>query len=432
MSVGWHWRRLLGLPVTAMALLALLLALIGGLIEPKTARASVPDTVTAALPSAALPSGGLPSDFSRLDVGWLVVEYHPSLAVSARRLSEVGADARQELQTLLGKPVLARVTTRIGRTAGEMELLAPPGAKLPRYASGVAFSEQALILLTAAPRYAGERHDLAEAFRHELSHVALHEAVGREHVPRWFNEGFAVHTSGEAETARIQALWTATLADTLIPLERLGTSFPEGADEASIAYAESADLVRYLLKGGQEHRFGDLLDRLRQGQAFDAALADAYGTTLFALERDWKRDLAKRYTFWPVLFGGSLVWVLGLVLLVLGYTKRRKRAQQKLLTWAREEAAEDARRELALAVLRQAGPVRVILGPTSGATDARAGALGRSPDERDGGTLGEADPAGDGPVQPPGASGLEPARAPGRATLLVPKVEHDGGWHTLH
>jgi len=381
--------------------------------------------------------GRMPADFSRLDLGWLSIEYHPSLAVSARRLSDVGADFRQELQSLLGKPVLSHVTVRLGRTAGEMELLAPPGARLPRYASGVAFSEQGLVLLTATPRHPGERHDLAEAFRHELSHVALHEAVGRDRIPRWFNEGFAVHTSGEAETARIQALWTATVAETLIPLDRLRTSFPERDDEASIAYAESADLVRYLLKGEQRHRFSDLLERLRRGQSFEPALADAYGTTLFVLERDWKRDLAKRYTFWPVLFGGSLVWVLGLGLLVAGYVKRRQRARQKLLSWAREEASEDARRELALAVLKQAGPVRVILGPPGGPTVRLVGPEGPvdglasqpavggtgalAPGQQQGADLG-------GPLGPSG----EATHLPGRTNVHVPKVEHDGGWHTLH
>jgi len=375
-------------------------------------------TVTEGAPAQAL--GRIPADFSRLDVGWLVIDYHPSLAVSARRLSEVGAESRQELQALLGEPVLGKVTTRLGRTAGEMELLAPPGARLPKYAAGVAFSEQGLILLTDSPRHPGEQHDLGQAFRHELAHVALHEAVGRERIPRWFNEGFAVHTSGEAETARIQALWTATVADTLIPLARLGDSFPAGDTEASVAYAQSADLVRFLLKGDQEHRFTDLLQRLQAGQSFEHAISDAYGTTTFALERDWRRDLAKRYTFWPVLFGGSLVWVLGLALLIWGYVKRKQRARQKMLVWAREEAAEDARRELALAVLRQAGPVRVVLGPAADGAAPVAQILAAVP----------AQPVRPGPTDS-GATG-EAGPLPSRSNFTVPKIEHDGGWHTLH
>lgn len=402
-----------------VVLLVVLLGVFAG--GPGAAHASVTEgaTVTSTL-------GEPPADFSRLDAGWLVVEYHPSLAVAARRLVQAGEDARQEFQTLLGKPVLGRVLTRLGRTAGEMELLAPPGARLPQYAAGVAFSEHGLILLTATPRHAGQRHDLSEVFRHELAHVALHEAVGRENVPRWFNEGFAVHVSGEGEMARIQALWTATVADTLIPLQRLDERFPEGDAEAGIAYAESADFIRFLLKGGQEHRFTDLLTRLRDGQAFEDAMADAYGTTTFILERDWKRDLAKRYTFWPVLFGGSLVWVLGLVLLVLGYVKRRERARQKLLTWAREEAAEDARRELALAVLRQAGPVRVVLTPVAARADGSPVGAAEAPRVQG--------PEGSLPADPVATSEgtALPNRLPARGNLVVPKIEHDGGWHTLH
>lgn len=398
---------------TALAFLTALVLLVGvGQAQADSPAHAVASGAAPQSESASVEAWGpAPADFSRTEAGWLTFEYHPSLAASARRLVDVGSDLRERAQALLGKPVLRQVTVRMGRTPGEMETLAPRGAKLPRYASGVAFAPLGLVLLTDAPRYSGERHDLAEVFRHELLHVALHDAVGQERVPRWFNEGFAVHLSGEAETARIQALWTATLAGTLIPLSEIDRRFPADASEAGIAYAQSADLVRYLLRTGEEHRFRDLLARLESGQPFEQAVADAYGSTLFLLERDWKRDLARRYTFWPVLFGGSLVWGLGIGLLVIGYVKRRRRAKQKLLDWAREEAQEDARRELALAVLRQSGPVRVVVAPAGvrplGASSAEAPASAAS--------------IGGRPllVAPPGGG-------------LVPKIEHEGSWHTLH
>ncbi len=155
-----------------------------------------------------------------------------------------------------------------------------------------------------------------------------------------------------------------------------------------MAYAESADFIRFLLKGGQEHRFADLLTRLREGQAFEAAISDAYGSTAFVLATG-KRDLAKRYTFWPVLFGarwfGSLAWCCS-----SRYMKRRERARQKLLTWAREEAAEDARREPAPGALRRrARPSR----PGSCETRWRAwSALTRWPAPRWRGPLGSRRP----------------------------------------
>jgi hypothetical protein len=146
----------------------------------------------------------VPEGFSTYDGGWLQMAYHPSLAARVRVLQEEAERFKDDLTRMLGQTVLDKVHVRVGRTAGEMETLAPDGTRFPKYAAGVAYSELGLVLLTAAPRYPGSRHDLLEVFRHELAHIALHDAVMRDNVPRWFNEGFAVHASGEAATDRLQ------------------------------------------------------------------------------------------------------------------------------------------------------------------------------------------------------------------------------------
>jgi hypothetical protein len=370
--------------------------------------------------------GELPEDFARLDAGWLQLEYHPSVSPQARQLAAGAESARDALRTLLGRPVLDRVVVRLARTPGEMESLAPGGARLPKYAAGVAFSELGLVLLSEAPRYPGERHDLGEIFRHELAHVALHDAVDRRSVPRWFNEGVAVYASGEGEMHRVQTLWTATVSGNLIPLAELERGFPSGSERASVAYAQAADFVRFLLARGEEHRFRALVERLAAGAPFERALADSYQSDAFSLEREWQKSLARRYTFWPILLGGSSLWVVGAGLVVVGYVRRRGRARRKLAAWAREEAAEDARRELARAVLRQVGPVRVIV--SSGALLAQGQDAGEPEfflTPREPGEPALQQPGVGGPLPTPRSVPLPPVPS-------VPKVEHDGGWHTLH
>ncbi len=300
-----------------------------------------------------LPS--VPQDFTVEDRGWLKIAFHPSLAAKVRVLISGSEAARADLRETLGDNVLKNVFVRVGRTAGEMENLAPEGARLPQYAAGVAFSELHLVLLTASSRFAGQRHDLPEVFRHELAHIALHDAVSRDRIPRWFNEGFAVHASGEAETERLQALWTASLSNHLLPFKKLTRNFPADAQTASVAYAQAADLLRFLMRSGEEHRFNALIQRISGGQSFDSALRDAYSTDMYTLEREWREDVARRYTFWPVIFGGSLIWIGALGLLIWGYARRKGRAKKKLARWAQEEAMEDARRQWAQAVLKGAG-----------------------------------------------------------------------------
>jgi hypothetical protein len=332
-----------------------------------------------------------PVSFNSYDGGWIRFAYPPSVRERVQPLIAISDEVRVELASRLGRPVLDRVHVYVARTPGEMATLAPEGAPFPKYAAGVAYSELGLVLLTIAPVEPAAQHDLTEIFRHELAHVALHEAVSGYHVPRWFNEGFAVYASGEGSFARLQTLWTATLADDLLTLEQLDRTFPANALDASVAYAQAADLLRFLLRQQDRHRFTALIDRLTRGQSFDEALTNSYGTDLATLEYEWREEVAKRYTFWPVFFSGTMIWALALGLFVWGYRRRRRKSRETLARWAREEAAEDERRKMR--EREEQARVHIVLSRSERTRDLRP------PLARDSG---------------------------------VPKVEHDGQWHTLH
>jgi hypothetical protein len=279
-----------------------------------------------------------------------------------------------------------------------MAALAPADSPFPKYAEGVAYPGLGLILLTIDPKYPNSEHDLSEVFRHELAHLALHDALQGRHVPLWLNEGFAIHLSGESSLDRMQTLWTATLSETLFPLAQLDQHFPDDIVQTPIAYAESADVVRYLLRTRYSQRFVAMLRRVRSGQPFASAMTDAYGFEVYgigenSLEDEWRRDVAKRYSFWPVLFSGSMVWIGALGLFVVGYYRRRKQQRVTLDRWAVEEAAE---RPPALAHA-PAGRMHIVLAPKEGSAE---------------------------PVVP---EFKKPSRE-----MDVPKVEHEGSWHTLH
>jgi hypothetical protein len=328
------------------------------------------------------------SGFGTYDGGWIKFTFHPS---ARERIEPLIADAdriRHELGERLGQTVLKSVRVDIARTPGEMETLAPVGAPYPSYADGVAYSEIGLVLLTLNPRYANADFNLERVFSHELAHVALYDAVGEREVPRWFNEGFAVMASGETSFDRMWQLWQATLADRLIPLSEVERSFPSDENKASIAYAEAVDVVRFLVRRQEAHRFRALVQGLKDGRDLDASVRQAYAIDLVSLESEWREDVAKRYTFWPVLFSGTAVWALVLGLFLFGWRKRRKRAKATLERWARDEAREDALRRL-----REEARVHIVLSPQATGT----------------------------PLPPAVPDPVE-----------VPRVQHDGEWHTLH
>lgn len=335
----------------------------------------------------------IPSGYNTHDGGWIKYSYHPSVIERIQPLIQEADDFRAELARRLGKPILQHVDVRIARTPGEMRSLAPPGTEVPSYAAGVAYSQLGLVLLTIQPLHPNSDHNLLEIFKHELVHIALSDAVGGQHIPRWFNEGFAVQASGENRTTRMWTLWSATLSEDLIPLSRLEGTFPANPNTASVAYAEAADFVRYLMRNRDEHRFRAAIDRVRAGQPFVQALGDAYGTEITTLEYEWLEDVARRYTFWPVLFSSTVIWMGVLGLLVWGWRRRKARADLTLARWAREEAQEDLRRQREMV---EEAPRRVHI------------VLSR-PSETD-----------------------VPEIGPTLRESGVPKVEHDGRWHTLH
>jgi hypothetical protein len=339
-----------------------------------------------------------PASFMVRDEGWIRYAYEPSEGERVAPLMASAPGVRTELALRLGQPVLGKVTVYIARSAAEMKGLAPEGAPYPDYASGVAYPGLGLVLLTIQPLTPNSVHDLGEVFRHELAHVALHDAVGAHDVPRWFDEGFAVNASGESRFNRLQALWTATLADQLVPLRDLDARFPSRDTEVTVAYAQSADVVRFLTRAEDAERFTQLIARVRAGSSFDASLQDAYSTTTETLEHEWREDVARRYSFWPFFFGGSFVWMGAIVLFFFGWRRKRRQQAATLARWGKEEAAEDLRRarELMLQRQREQQQPRMHI------------VLSRS----------ERPPL---PNLPPPLPDHE-----------VPKVRHDGDWHTLH
>jgi hypothetical protein len=344
---------------------------------PLTAPRDVPDLGPSDVSIPAVP----PAYVTR-DLGWLKLSFPTAAEARVAPLLDDAAAIKAELGGLLGQAVLGHLEVRITPTFDEMKRLAPVGAPPPPYASGVAYPRLRLVLISMMAPRGAEATNLDEVFRHELAHVALEDAVLGQHVPAWFNEGLAVGFARENGLDRQRVLGTATINGTLLPLGDLDRGFPANPSDVNVAYAESVDFLRFLQARTDRLRFAATLQRVRDGQAFDRALGDAYGSDLRKLEFEWRTEVERRYSLIPVLAGGGLLWVGVIGALVWGYVKKRRRARAILAKWAVEEAIEDA-----LVAQRAREAVDV--------SDAELARLGA------------------------------PLRAPS-------KVQHDGSWHTLH
>jgi hypothetical protein len=267
---------------------------------------------------------------------------------------------------------------RVARNPREMRAMAPVDYPPPDYATGVAYSHWGVILLTMSAPQSWEPPDLEVVLIHELSHITLYRAVGGHEVPRWFNEGVAIHQSEVRLLPRMESLLRAAAQRSMHRLSDLDKHFPSRPHEVNVAYAQSADVVGFLRRSNNdERRFHRLIQSLRDGETFDTALAAGYGWTRMGLEREWRDSLRTRYRILPALFAGSTVWVAAAILVVFAYRRRRRYHHLKLEQMSHREELE-----------------------------ARAAAS-----------------------QPPSA----PPPAPDVVTDTgVPIVEHDGESHTLH
>ena len=314
----------------------------------------------------------LPTDYLTRDLGWLKLSF-PSAA--AERVDSLLHDApaiKTQFAEMLGQDVLARVEVRITPSFSDMTRLAPIGAPPPSYASGVAYPKLHLVLISMMAPRGAEATDLDQVFRHELAHIALEDAVLGKHVPAWFNEGLAIGLAGENTVDRQKVLFNATISGKLLPLADLDRGFPSDHFEVGIAYAESADFLGFLMRRSDSLRFASMLERVRDGQTFDRALADAYGSDLRKLEFQWRSEVERRYSIIPLLAGGGILWVGVIGALGWGFVKKRRRAKAILAKWAVEEEIEDALlaqraaeaadlsdSELALASMRIRAPAKV-------------------------------------------------------------------------
>ena len=373
--------------VAAIAAL-LLLAL------PSSAHAEATPTVSAAaqdprpwdalwLDSKPLPLvPPLPQGYSSEEKAGIRVSNHPSTRDRVRSFHSLAAAIRSELGAQLGFPVLGAIEIRVAAAPGEMAWLAPV-EQLPSYAAAVTFSQSRLVVMSVRSPLSLEAPNLEGLLRHALAHLALDEATAGRPVPRWFHEGFAVQFAGEDAASRAETLARAALSRRLLGLEQIEAQFPADAPEGSLACAEAADFTRFL--GAQ--RLADLAQRLRGGAPWKDALAASAGADT-ALELAWRKEMARRYSFVPVLLGSILLWS-AVAAVVLVRRARARRLRDHLVT--RRESGE-RRARIARAAARRA----------------------------------PAGPRGDRVLDD------EALHEPAPPDPEVPRVEHDGRWYTLH
>ena len=143
-----------------------------------------------------------------------------------------------------------------------------------------------------------------QTFRHELAHLALHDAVPTR-VPLWFDEGYASWAAGEWDRLEILRLNLAVAGGTAPDLRELDGMLRGSAGTAGIAYALAVSAVLELARRNPTGTIGPLLTKLQAGEGFEPSVLATTGLTLGRFELEWQRDLRHRYNLLTWLLAGG-------------------------------------------------------------------------------------------------------------------------------
>ena len=285
--------------------------------------------------------------------GSFTFHYH---AEEQKLVNYLGRKCKQiEAQTTedLGLKDLGPIQVRIASTHEDFSAAQPGDKKAKKWTAALAWPAQGKILMKSPKLLLGGQPDYEKIFIHEVAHIALDRALNRmpdkNHLllnptrtkrisaPLWLHEGYAIYLADEWSPSREVRLTQAVLRKKIIPLGRLVHTFPNDESRTRLAYAESADLVHYLIHTFGKSAFHQFLSVLAQGHRFGFACRQVFDLDLLELEKKWQKHLRRRYTWIPLLTSTGTLWFLTALIFLAVYIYKKVTTHKKLAEWSTED-----------------------------------------------------------------------------------------------
>jgi len=213
-----------------------------------------------------------------------------------------------------------------------------PGA--PEWGAAIAFPNEGRIVMQG--RSAGsDAGDPREVLRHELAHLALHEALG-DAAPRWFDEGYASYAARELTRDDVLAANVALVFRGMPTLDELDDFFVGSGQRVQAAYALSYRAVAELAQLDTVNGLTLFIENWKKTGGMDRAMRATYGMTFAEFEQRWRERTRRRFGM-LALVGDFTVGGAVLVLL-LGplYLARRRRDRRRMAALVAADALSDA------------------------------------------------------------------------------------------
>ena len=157
----------------------------------------------------------------------------------------------------------------------------------PEWTGGVAFPEYGSILI-AIPVDSGSW--ASEVIPHELAHLVTGELTFNclgIHTPTWLEEGLAVYSEGSPDPSTVRQMNEKAKAGNLPSLRSLAGSFPANPELAELAYAQSGEVVRFMIQAYGPEKMAALLAELKSGSVIDVSLEKVYSLDTDGIDLAW-------------------------------------------------------------------------------------------------------------------------------------------------
>lgn len=185
----------------------------------------------------------------------------------------------------------------------------------------------------------GDKSEANRLIPHELSHQLLHQATDNPFgiLPLWLDEGLAVNNEN-VDHARYDAVVSdAKQKGSLVSIKALISEFPIDASQATLAYAESYSIVRFMRASYGDAKLLDFIHAFKAEMTIDDALKSAYGFDQDGLQQAWLASLKTSdrnfglgaghidLAIGDLLSGGTLVLILAVAIAGVHRLRRASR-----------------------------------------------------------------------------------------------------------
>ncbi len=156
------------------------------------------------------------------------------------------------------------------------------------WTGGVAFTRFSIIAIGIGTSR-GEIEWGKGVVAHELTHLVVDQLTFNPYInlPTWLNEGLAMVSEGALDSQFTSALSRAKSQNAFISVRSMASPFPADANQSVLAYAESYEIVKYLIDTYGQPKMFELLNTFAPGSGYDEALQKVYGFDMDGLNAKW-------------------------------------------------------------------------------------------------------------------------------------------------